>query len=55
MTKSKLLEVKELKKYFKIEKGSADSKLEELQRESRDYLKAIYETWKPWNLTGAGE
>ena len=37
------------------EKGSADSKLEELQRESRDYLKAIYETWKPWNLTGAGE
>ena len=36
-------------------KESADSKLEELQRESRDYLKAIYETWKPWNLTGAGE
>lgn len=36
-------------------KEPAGSKLEQLQAESRDYLKAIYETWKPWNLTGAGE
>lgn len=36
-------------------KEPVGSKLEQLQAESRDYLKAIYETWKPWNMTGAGE